>query len=135
MLHNHIGCHKEWLPELQVGGIATNAQLKQLVRHAVEMAVQEKVSALIERSIKIALTTAEHIIKKDFTLDPDESRMMRDATHHMVRNLTAAMAMITCRDYLATTITKGIKTGLVAAFARVSMSHQLDAYLEDLEKF
>lgn len=115
----------------QVGGIATNAQLKQLVRHAVEMAVQEIVSAVIERSIKIALTTAEHIIKKDFALDPDESRM-RAATHHMVRNLTAAMAMITCRDYLATTITKGIKTGLVAAFARTN-NQQLPAQLEQME--
>ena len=99
--------------------MATNAQLKQLVRHAVELAVQEIVAAVIERSIKIAITTAEHIIKKDFALDPDESRM-RAATHHMVRNLTAAMAMITCRDYLATNITKSIKQGLMQAFSRVS---------------
>ena len=99
--------------------MATNAQLKQLVRHAVELAVQEIVAAVIERSIKIAITTAEHIIKKDFALDPDESRM-RVATHHMVRNLTAAMAMITCRDYLATNITKSIKQGLMQAFSRVS---------------
>lgn len=104
----------------QVGGIASNAQLKQLVRHAVEMAVQEIVTAVLERSIKIAITTAEHIIKKDFALDPDESRM-RVATHHMVRNLTAAMAMITCRDYLATNIAKSIKQGLMQAFSRVSL--------------
>lgn len=84
------------------------------------MSVQEIVGAVIERSIKIAITTAEHIIKKDFALDPDECRM-RNATHHMVRNLTAAMAMITCRDYLATNITKSIKQGLATAFSRVSV--------------
>lgn len=109
---------------LQVCGIATNAQLKQLVRHAVELAVQEIVAPVIERSIKIAINTVEHIIKKDFALDPDESRM-RAATHHMVRNLTAAMAMITCRDYLATNITKSIKQGLVQAFSRVSIASYL----------
>lgn len=89
------------------------------------MSVQEIVGAVIERSIKIAITTAEHIIKKDFALDPDECRM-RNATHHMVRNLTAAMAMITCRDYLATNITKSIKQGLATAFSRVSVLSLVD---------
>ncbi|XP_042855455.1 CCR4-NOT transcription complex subunit 1-like isoform X4 [Penaeus japonicus] len=116
----------------QVGGIASNAQLKQLVRHAVEMAVQEIVTAVLERSIKIAITTAEHIIKKDFALDPDESRM-RVATHHMVRNLTAAMAMITCRDYLATNIAKSIKQGLMQAFSRTNQQ-QLPQQLEQMEQ-
>lgn len=115
----------------QVGGIATNAQLKQLVRHALELAVQEIVGAVIERSIKIAMTTAEQIIKKDFALDPDESRM-RAATHHMVRNLTAAMAMITCRDYLATNITKNIRQGLVTALTRTS-PQQLSSQLDQIE--
>ncbi|KAK7066941.1 CCR4-NOT transcription complex subunit 1 [Halocaridina rubra] len=103
----------------QVGGIATSAQLKPLVRHALEIAVQDIVGAVIERCVKISLTTAEQIIKKDFALDPDETRM-RLATHHMVRNLTAAMAMITCRDYLATNITKSIKQGLITALSRTS---------------
>lgn len=117
----------------QVGGIATNAQLKQLVRHALEISVQEIVGAVIERSIKIAMTTSEQIIKKDFALDPDESRM-RAATHHMVRNLTAAMAMITCRDYLATNITKSIKQGLVTAISRTSQQQQLPQQVEQMEQ-
>ncbi|KAG7168806.1 CCR4-NOT transcription complex subunit 1-like 2, partial [Homarus americanus] len=118
--------------DISVCGVATNAQLKQLVRHAVELAVQEIVAAVIERSIKIAITTAEHIIKKDFALDPDESRM-RAATHHMVRNLTAAMAMITCRDYLATNITKSIKQGLMQAFSRTN-PQQLPQQVEQMEQ-
>lgn len=51
----------------------------------------------MDRSIKIALTTSEQIVRKDFSLDPEEARM-RTAARHMVRNLTAGMAMITCRD-------------------------------------
>jgi len=38
--------------------------LKQFVRPAIERAVQELVHPVVERSIKICLTTAEMIVKK-----------------------------------------------------------------------
>lgn len=63
---------------------------------------------MVDRSIKIALTTCEQIVKKDFALDSDETRM-RVAAHHMVRNLTAGMAMITCRDQLLVSISTNLK--------------------------
>jgi len=71
--------------------------LKQFVRPAIERAIQEWIHPVVDRSIKIALTTSEQIVKKDFALDPEEIRM-RTAARHMARNLTAGMAMITCRD-------------------------------------
>ncbi|XP_076065903.1 CCR4-NOT transcription complex subunit 1 isoform X3 [Oratosquilla oratoria] len=116
----------------QVGSIGTASQLKQLVRQAVESAVQDLVGLVMEKSIKIAIITAEHIIKKDFALDPDEARM-RQATHHIVRNLTAAMAMITCRDHLALPIAKSIKQGLLVLFSRQT-SPQLPQQLEQVEQ-
>ena len=39
-------------------------QLKACVRPAVEKAVQELLMPVVDRSIKIALTTTEHIVKK-----------------------------------------------------------------------
>lgn len=90
------------------------------MRHAVELAVQDIITAVVDRSIKVAITTTEHIIKKDFALEHDEVRM-RAATHHIVRNLSAAMAMITCKDHLAPTIAKGIKQGILSGFNRVSI--------------
>ena len=39
-------------------------QLKSRVRPSVEKAVQDLLLPVVDRSIKIALTTAEHIIKK-----------------------------------------------------------------------
>ena len=73
--------------------------LSQLVNIAIEKSIKEWLQPVIERAIKIALTTCELIVKQDFALDHDETRM-REAAHHMVRNLTAGMAMITCRDHL-----------------------------------
>ncbi|XP_054283197.1 CCR4-NOT transcription complex subunit 1-like [Macrosteles quadrilineatus] len=46
---------------------------------------------------------------QDFSLDADEVRM-RAAAHHIVRNLTAGMAMITCRDQLLLSINSNLKT-------------------------
>ena len=39
-------------------------QLKQCVKASVEKAVQDLLALVVERSIKVALTTTEHIIKK-----------------------------------------------------------------------
>jgi len=46
-------------------------------------------------------------------LDPEENRM-RLAAHHMVRNVTAGMAMITCREPLLANLTNNIKSNLLA---------------------
>lgn len=92
----------------------THPHLKQLVRPAVERAVQEWIVPVVDRSIKIALTTCEQIVRKDFALDPEEMRM-RSAAHCMVRNLTAGMAMITCRDQLLASINTHLKSSLQAA--------------------
>ena len=90
-----------------------NPVLKQFIRPAIERAVQEWIVPVVERSMKISLTTAEQIIKKDFALDPDENRMCL-AAHYLTRNLTAGMAMITCKDPLFVSITTALKNAFVA---------------------
>lgn len=40
---------------------------------------------------------------------------MRAAAHYMVRNLTAGMAMITCRDHLLMSISNNLKAAFVSA--------------------
>jgi len=93
-------------------------QLKQCIRPAVERSVQELLFPVVERSIKLCLTSAEMIVKKDFALDPEETRM-RTAAHHMVRNVTAGMSMITCREPLLVSLTNNIKSSLMTTL-RVS---------------
>ncbi|KAG0416949.1 hypothetical protein HPB47_006047 [Ixodes persulcatus] len=88
--------------------------LKQYVRTAVERAIQEWIMPVVERSLKIALTTCDQIVRKDFALDPEESRL-RVAAHHMVRSLTAGMAMITCRDPMLMTISNNLKAAFHTA--------------------
>ncbi|KAF5897986.1 CCR4-NOT transcription complex subunit 1 isoform X1 [Clarias magur] len=94
--------------------LQAHPQLKQCVRQAIERAVQELVHPVVDRSIKIAMTTCEQIVRKDFALDSEESHM-RVAAHHMMRNLTAGMAMITCREPLINNITANLKNTFTAA--------------------
>ncbi|XP_069510725.1 CCR4-NOT transcription complex subunit 1 isoform X2 [Ambystoma mexicanum] len=94
-------------------------QLKQCVRQAIERAVQELVHPVVDRSIKIAMTTCEQIVRKDFALDSEESRM-RVAAHHMMRNLTAGMAMITCREPLLISIATNLKNSFATALRAAS---------------
>ena len=68
---------------------------------------------VLDRSIKIVLTTTEQVVKKDFSLDPDESRV-RGAAHSMVRHLTAGMAMITCREPLLMAISSNLKASFTS---------------------
>ncbi|XP_030040329.1 CCR4-NOT transcription complex subunit 1 isoform X2 [Manduca sexta] len=88
--------------------------LKQFVKPAIERSIQEWIHPVVDRSIKYALTTCEQIIRKDFALDPDEVRM-RTCAHHMMRNLTAGMAMITCREQIISTISANLKTAFITA--------------------
>ncbi|GCC35607.1 hypothetical protein chiPu_0014093 [Chiloscyllium punctatum] len=67
----------------------------------------------------IAMTTCEQIVRKDFALDSEESRM-RVAAHHMMRNLTAGMAMITCREPLLMSIATNLKNNFATALRTAS---------------
>ncbi|KAL1517994.1 hypothetical protein ABEB36_001684 [Hypothenemus hampei] len=92
----------------QTSNSPTQPQLKPLVKTAIERAINEWLVPVLDRSIKIAVQTCDYIVRKDFALEPEEDRM-RLAAHFMVRNLTAGMAMITCRDQLLAAISSHLK--------------------------
>ncbi|KAK3085676.1 hypothetical protein FSP39_006989 [Pinctada imbricata] len=115
----------------QIPLFQSNPQLKQLVKMAVEKSVQELMPPVVERTIKITLTTCEQIIKKDFALDPDESRM-RAAAQHMVRHMTAGLSLITCREPLFISISNNLRTAFVSAL-RIVMESATQQQKETIE--
>lgn len=102
---SNLAQHIVYSPNIQI--LHANPQLKQIVRQAIERTISEWLTPVVDRSVRIALNTCEQITRKDFALDPDEAQM-RKAAHYMARNLTAGMAMITCRDQLNAAIHKNI---------------------------
>ncbi|CAG2231245.1 CNOT1 [Mytilus edulis] len=97
----------------QIALFQANPQLKQLVKIAVEKSLQELLPPVVERTIKISLVTCEQIIKKDFALDPDESRM-RAAAHHMVRHMISGLALITSREPVLVNISNNLKSAFLS---------------------
>ena len=70
--------------------------------------------------------THTHCTTQDFSLDPEIHRMHL-AAHHMVRHLTAGMAMITCREALLMSISNNLKNAFAAA-VRVSVYLTITQY-------
>ncbi|CAG0913001.1 unnamed protein product [Notodromas monacha] len=83
-------------------------QVKQSIKMAIEKAAQEWLPTFVDRSVKIALSTSEHVVRKDFALDPDESRM-RLAAHRIARQLTGSLGWITCREHLTHSVINNLK--------------------------
>ncbi|XP_043271972.1 CCR4-NOT transcription complex subunit 1-like [Venturia canescens] len=82
--------------------------LKLLIRPTVERAIHESLPSLVSRSIAVALAASEQIVRKDFALDPDEVRITT-AARLMVRSLTAAMMMTTCRSQILASMSSHLK--------------------------
>lgn len=98
----------------QVPLLQAHPHLKQFVRPAVDKAITELLTPIVDRSVKYTVNACESLIKKDFALDPDENRMKHGA-HHMMRYLTAGMAMITSRDHIFVAVSGNLKASFTAA--------------------
>ncbi|KNC33754.1 hypothetical protein FF38_05850 [Lucilia cuprina] len=92
----------------QVAFLHVNPNIKHLVLNAIERTITEWLQPVVDRCVRIAASTTEQIVRKDFALDPDEHRM-RTAAHQMVRNLAAGMAMITCKDQITQTLNNNLR--------------------------
>lgn len=101
--------------------------LKRLVKSAIERSIQEWIHPMVDRAIQSVLSTCEQIIRKDFSLVPDELRM-RTCAHHIMRNLTAGMAMITCRERIITTLASNLESTFNAALIPASMPQQVTEF-------
>lgn len=93
----------------QISLLQLQPQLKQYVRPAIERAIQELLSPVIERAITIGLKTSEIIVKKDFALDPDEVHLQR-AAHNLIKFVTGGMSLITCHEPIIVSIINNLKT-------------------------
>ncbi len=83
--------------------------LKNCIIPALDKAVTEMMHLLLEKAVKISVSTAEPLIKKDFALDPDENHM-RIAARNMVANMSSGMMLITGKEPLTSHLFNALKT-------------------------
>ncbi|CAI4229027.1 unnamed protein product [Auanema sp. JU1783] len=114
----NVGSYEGLAPHIQIKAslplFQLHPQLKTVVRPALTQAIKELIGPVAERAQKIATTVTENLIRKDFALDPDEKNI-KLASFHMMRAMTAGMAMITCRDPLTSTMTNYLQNAFQSA--------------------
>ncbi|CAG0881491.1 unnamed protein product [Cyprideis torosa] len=99
--------------------IASHPALKNTARSCIERAVSEWMPALMERSVKITVPTAESLIKKDFALESNEA-VVRSAGRYMVRFLTSAVSILSSKENIGQSLCASITNNVVAALGRSS---------------
>ncbi|CCI49970.1 unnamed protein product [Albugo candida] len=81
----------------------SNVNLKRLLPLAVDRAIREVISPVVERSVTIACITTREIILKDFATECDDVKM-RKAAHLMVASMSGSLALITAKEPLRSSI-------------------------------
>jgi CCR4-NOT transcription complex subunit 1 len=87
--------------------------LQQLVPMAIDRAIREIISPVVERSVTIACITTRELIIKDLAMEPDESTIYK-AAHLMVQSLAGSLALVTCKDPLRVSMGGHLRTMLHA---------------------
>eukprot|EP00290_Baffinella_frigidus_P014946 CAMPEP_0180149596 /NCGR_PEP_ID=MMETSP0986-20121125/20901_1 /TAXON_ID=697907 /ORGANISM="non described non described, Strain CCMP2293" /LENGTH=199 /DNA_ID=CAMNT_0022096277 /DNA_START=20 /DNA_END=616 /DNA_ORIENTATION=- len=90
--------------------------LNAVVVQAVQQAIKDIVSPVVERSVTIACITTREMVLKDFTLDPDDAQL-RSAANMMVQNLAGSLALVTCREPLRHSMCNQLRASLTKAGA------------------
>ncbi|KAL7055945.1 hypothetical protein AAHC03_022720 [Spirometra sp. Aus1] len=93
--------------------------IRNLIQPAIEKAIDELSTPLFERCSRITVITVVTIVRKDFALDPDPTRLLY-AARQMVRHLTAGMSLITAREVLGMALVNNLKSIILASIQSAS---------------
>ncbi|KAM7476295.1 hypothetical protein LguiB_023538 [Lonicera macranthoides] len=78
---------------------------------AMDRAIKEIVSSIVQRSVSIATQTTKELVLKDYAMESDESRI-RSAAHLMVASLAGSLAHVTCKEPLRGSISSQLRNSL-----------------------
>eukprot|EP00039_Didymoeca_costata_P023184 m.6279 g.6279 ORF g.6279 m.6279 type:complete len:2271 (+) comp3509_c0_seq1:242-7054(+) len=88
-----------------------------MVQAALERAIEEIISPVVDRSIKIARIAGHKLVTKDFALEPSDAKM-RVAAHNMVRHLAGSLAMVTAKDPARLSIGNHMRTIIMSSLSQ-----------------
>ncbi|KAL3469528.1 CCR4-Not complex component, Not1-domain-containing protein [Aspergillus californicus] len=95
------------LPSSASSMVDPNA-LRQIVHTAVERAIAEIITPVVERSVTIASISTVQLVSKDFAMELDEEKF-RHAAGNVVRQLAGSLALVTCKEPLKVSMTNYIR--------------------------
>ncbi|KFK30583.1 hypothetical protein AALP_AA6G000600 [Arabis alpina] len=89
---------------------ALNLQFQRVVPFAMERAIEEIVSGVVQRYVCIAFLTTKEVVLKGYALEPDESCIY--AARLMVASLAGHLAHVACKEPLRTSILVHLRISL-----------------------
>ncbi|KAF8460372.1 CCR4-Not complex component, Not1-domain-containing protein [Kalaharituber pfeilii] len=87
-------------------------ELRRIMQAALDRAIREIITPVVERSVTIASISTTQLILKDFGTEGNEEKM-RKAAHSMVQTAAAGLAQVTCKDPLRMSIANNLRQILV----------------------
>ncbi|KAI5811611.1 CCR4-Not complex component, Not1-domain-containing protein [Peziza echinospora] len=87
-------------------------ELRRIMQAALDRAIREIITPVVERSVTIASISTTQLILKDFGTEGNEERM-RKAAHSMVQTAAAGLAQVTCKEPLRMSIANNLRQILV----------------------
>ncbi|KAK4839920.1 hypothetical protein QYF36_025957 [Acer negundo] len=79
-----------------------------VIPSAIERAVKEVMSPVVQRSVAIAIQTTKELVLKDYAMEPEETRIY-NAAHLMVASLAGSLAHVTCKEPLRASISSQLR--------------------------
>ncbi|KAK4267898.1 hypothetical protein QN277_024622 [Acacia crassicarpa] len=105
----NIGTHVVINQKLSSLGLQMHFQ--RVVPVAMDRAIKEIVSGIVQRSVSIATQTTKELVLKDYAMESDETRIL-NAAHLMVASLSGSLAHVTCKEPLRASISSQLRTSL-----------------------
>ncbi|KAM5554755.1 hypothetical protein ABKV19_022924 [Rosa sericea] len=92
-----------------LGGLHVHFQ--RVVPIAMDRAIKEIVSGIVQRSVSIATQTTKELVLKDYAMESDDTRIFT-AAHLMVASLAGSLAHVTCKEPLRSSILSQLRNSL-----------------------
>ncbi|KAG2672226.1 hypothetical protein I3843_13G029000 [Carya illinoinensis] len=105
----NIGTHV--IINQKLSALGLHLHFQRVVPIAMDRAIKEIVSGIVQRSVSIATQTTKELVLKDYAMESDETRIF-NAAHLMVASLAGSLAHVTCKEPLRGSISSQLRNSL-----------------------
>ncbi|KAL4599949.1 hypothetical protein ACB092_11G164000 [Castanea dentata] len=95
----------------KLSGSGLHLHFQSMVPMAMDRAIKEIVSGIVQRSVSIATQTTKELVLKDYAMESDETRIF-NAAHLMVASLAGSLAHVTCKEPLRVALSSQLRSSL-----------------------
>uniref|UniRef100_A0A7I4E1I6 CCR4-Not complex component Not1 C-terminal domain-containing protein n=1 Tax=Physcomitrium patens TaxID=3218 RepID=A0A7I4E1I6_PHYPA len=117
----------------KLAGLGQHLQLARVVPVAMERAIREIISPVVDRSVTIACTTTRELVMKkirNYAMESDENRTNQSA-NLMVASLAGSLAHVTCKEPLRVAMANYLRTFLQTALAQDVLEQAVNLVTND----